>query len=65
MLGGLKNFFELKSKIRKDHGLSVLTEDVNEVCRNMRPSSPPANANDLIDQQQLPRRSFKSPKKVV
>lgn len=38
-----------------ENGLPVLPEDTYEVCKNMRASSPPASATDLIEQQ-MPRR---------
>ena len=50
--------------MRDDNGLPPLPEDPGEVCRQMRASSPPASAADLIEQQ-IPRRGFRpGPKRV-
>ena len=63
-LGGLKELQDSKNKVREDHGLPPLPEDPGEVCRQMRASSPPASAADLIEQQ-IPRRGFRQgPKRV-
>ncbi|CAC5386384.1 Striatin-interacting protein 2,Striatin-interacting protein 1,Striatin-interacting protein 1 homolog,Striatin-interacting proteins 2 [Mytilus coruscus] len=61
-LGGLKDLQDTKNKVRESHGLSPLPEDTYEVCKNMRASSPPASAVDLIEQQ-LPRRAFRGGKR--
>ena len=56
-LGGLSTFHDLKNACRAAGDLSALTEDTHAVCREMRASSPPASAQDLIEQQQQqPRR---------
>ena len=63
-LGGLKDLQENKNRVREANGLPPLPEDPNEVCRQMRASSPPASAADLIEQQ-IPRRGFRpGPKRV-
>lgn len=38
-------------------GLSVLDEDTLEVARNMRASSPPASASDLLEAQNQKRNN--------
>ena len=65
-LGGLHKQQEMKNEARNNNGLPPLHEDPVEVCRQMRASSPPASAADLIEQQQIPRRGFKAggPKRV-
>lgn len=55
-LGGLKGLEHKKNNVRSDHGLAPLTEDMYEVCKNMRPASPPHLAADLIEHQ-VPRRA--------
>ena len=63
-LGGTENFHDMKNEKRSEHDLPMLDEDPQEVCKQMRASSPPASAADLIEQQQAPRRSLRGPKKV-
>lgn len=63
-LGGLKDLQDKKNEVRLSHGLSPLPEDTYEVCKNMRASSPPASAVDLIEQQ-LPRRAFRGGKRIL
>ncbi|KAK3928999.1 Striatin-interacting protein 1-like protein [Frankliniella fusca] len=58
-LGGMSVLKKLKSEYRKDAGLPIIEEDTIEIAQSMRPSSPPASANDLIaaqDNQQSKRR---------
>jgi hypothetical protein len=62
-LGSLKGLQDAKNTVRVSQGLSPLPEDTYEVCKNMRASSPPASAVDLIEQQ-LPRRAFRGGKRV-
>ena len=62
-LGGLKDLQDTKNTVRVAHGLTPLPEDTYEVCKNMRASSPPASAVDLIEQQ-IPRRGFRGGKRV-
>lgn len=57
-MGGLDKLQTLKNKYREQNGLPPLPEDPGEVCRNMRASSPPASAADLIDQQ-IPHRGLR------
>ena len=57
-LGGLRALQDQKNKVRESYGLPPLPEDTYEVCRNMRASSPPASAADLIEQQ-MPRKIFR------
>ncbi|XP_041350194.1 striatin-interacting protein 1 homolog isoform X2 [Gigantopelta aegis] len=61
-LGGLRNLQGIKNKVREKHSLPPLPEDTYEVCRNMRASSPPASATDLIEQQ-VPRRGARGGKR--
>ena len=58
-MGGLDKLQALKNQYREQNGLPPLPEDPGEVCRNMRSSSPPASAADLIDQQ-IPHRGLRS-----
>ena len=62
-LGGLRELQEQKNTVRKQHNLPPLPEDTYEVCRTMRPASPPASAADLIEQQ-APRRGARGGKRV-
>ena len=62
-LGGLRELQEQKNAVRKQHNLRPLPEDTYEVCRTMRPASPPASAADLIEQQ-APRRGGRGGKRV-
>lgn len=55
-LGGMDTLKELKDKYRLDAGLPETTEDTLQVARIMRASSPPATANDLLDNQN-PKRN--------
>lgn len=58
-LGGSSTLKELKNKYRMRYDLPPMTEDTVEITRNMRPSSPPPSANDLIDAQNQKRRPFR------
>lgn len=58
-LGGMSVLKKLKSEYRKEAGLPIIEEDTIEIAQSMRPSSPPASANDLLvaqDNQQSKRR---------
>ncbi|KAF6204102.1 hypothetical protein GE061_002442 [Apolygus lucorum] len=62
-LGGTDVLRKLKQEYRTDAGLTNLEEDTIEVVRNMRASSPPANAAEILDAQNpkrnnRPRRSL-------
>lgn len=61
-LGGLRELQETKNVVRAQNGLAPLPEDTYEVCRTMRPASPPASAADLIEQQ-APRRGMRGGKR--
>ncbi|XP_076447243.1 striatin-interacting protein 1-like isoform X2 [Babylonia areolata] len=61
-LGGLRDLQEQKNSVRQQHNLPPLPEDTYEVCRTMRPASPPASAADLIEQQ-APRRGARGGKR--
>ena len=50
-LGGLNKLHAMKNKLRVENNLPLLTEDTHEVCRQMRASSPPISAVDLIEAQ--------------
>ena len=64
-LGGLSEFHQMKNAARAAANLPPLTEDTHEVCRNMRASSPPASAADLLEhQQQQPHRPTRGSRKV-
>ncbi|KAL5008868.1 hypothetical protein ScPMuIL_014449 [Solemya velum] len=63
-LGGLKDLQTTKNSVREEQGLSPLPEDTYEVYKNMRASSPPASASDLIEQQ-IPRRGFRQGKRSL
>ncbi|XP_045164509.1 striatin-interacting protein 1-like isoform X1 [Mercenaria mercenaria] len=58
-MGGLDKLQEMKNQYREQAGLPPLPEDPGEVCRNMRASSPPASAADLIEQQ-IPHRGLRA-----
>lgn len=62
-LGGLQELQERKNQVRAQYSLPPLPEDTYEVCRSMRPASPPASAADLIEQQ-VPRRGPRAGKRV-
>ena len=65
-LGGLSQFHALKNEQRRASGLPPLTEDTHEVCRNMRASSPPIAAVDLIEAQSAAaKRSKQNGKKLL
>lgn len=51
-LGGVQDYYQRMNAARLENGLSPLTENTHEVCCNMRASSPPASAVDLLEQQQ-------------
>ncbi|XP_046580531.1 striatin-interacting protein 1 homolog isoform X1 [Haliotis rubra] len=63
-LGGLKELQDIKNQVRQENGLPPLPEDTYEVCKNMRASSPPASAADLIEQQ-VPRRGPRGGKRSL
>ncbi|ESO85181.1 hypothetical protein LOTGIDRAFT_221410 [Lottia gigantea] len=63
-LGGLRNLQDEKNRVRGEHDLPPLPEDMYEVCKNMRASSPPASAADLIEQQ-APRRGTRAGKRSL
>ncbi|XP_050412455.1 striatin-interacting protein 1 homolog isoform X1 [Patella vulgata] len=63
-LGGLHELQYEKNAVRDTHGLPPLPEDMYEVCKNMRASSPPASAADLIEQQ-APRRGTRAGKRSL
>lgn len=50
-LGGIETLRELKKQYREEAGLSNLQEDTIDVVKTMRPSSPPTNAADLLENQ--------------
>ncbi|XP_043461418.1 striatin-interacting protein 1 [Leptopilina heterotoma] len=56
-LGGIDALRELKKKYREEAGLPVDQEDTIEVTKNMRPSSPPTSAADLLDSQNQKRNN--------
>lgn len=56
-LGGMKTLKEMKVEKRKKAGLPVYDEDTIEVLKNMRPSSPPASASDLLEAQNQKRNT--------
>ncbi|KAL1140935.1 hypothetical protein AAG570_000863 [Ranatra chinensis] len=51
-LGGVETLRQLKWEYRQRAGLDTVEEDTIEVVRNMRASSPPASAADLLEAQQ-------------
>ncbi|XP_064605544.1 striatin-interacting protein 1 homolog isoform X2 [Liolophura sinensis] len=63
-LGGLRRLQETKNEVRERNGLPPLPEDTYEVCKNMRASSPPANAADLIEQQ-IPKTHWRGGKRSL
>lgn len=54
-LGGSDVLKQLKIQYRKEAGLETMEEDTMEVVRNMRASSPPASAAELIENQNQKR----------
>lgn len=56
-LGGIETLRELKAKNRTQMGLPDTEEDTLEVARNMRASSPPASASDLLEAQNQKRNN--------
>lgn len=50
-LGGMEELRNLKMEKRVKAGLSPLEEDTLEITKNMRASSPPASASDLLETQ--------------
>lgn len=58
-LGGAKALKERKAAYRADHNLRPMTEDTVEITRDMRPSTPPPSAGDLIDAQNQKRRPLR------
>lgn len=58
-LGGMEDLKELKNKYRERFGLEPITEDTIEVTKYMRASSPPATANDILDNQNPKRNAFR------
>lgn len=56
-LGGINTLRELKEKYRSQMGLPVTEEDTLEIARNMRASSPPASASDLLEAQNQKRNN--------
>lgn len=56
-LGGINTLRELKATYRNQAGLPACDEDTMEVARNMRASSPPASASDLLEAQNQKRNN--------
>ncbi|XP_045475787.1 striatin-interacting protein 1 [Harmonia axyridis] len=56
-LGGMKTLKDMKVEKRKKAGLPLYDEDTFEVLKNMRPSSPPASASDLLEAQNQKRNT--------
>uniref|UniRef100_A0ABD2WM86 Far11/STRP C-terminal domain-containing protein n=1 Tax=Trichogramma kaykai TaxID=54128 RepID=A0ABD2WM86_9HYME len=56
-LGGMEELRELKNQYRKQAGLDNIKEDTIEVAKAMRPSSPPTNAADLLDNQNMKKNN--------
>ncbi|XP_033223695.1 striatin-interacting protein 1 isoform X2 [Belonocnema kinseyi] len=56
-LGGIDTLRKLKKKYREEAGLTTDQEDTIEVTKNMRPSSPPTSAADLLDSQNQKRNN--------
>lgn len=54
-LGGSATLKELKEKYRHRQNLTPVVEDTVEITRNMRASSPPPSAADLLEAQNLKR----------
>lgn len=55
VLGGSDVLRQLKQQYRREAGLEIMEEDTMEVVRNMRASSPPASAAELIENQNQKR----------
>ncbi|XP_075260213.1 striatin-interacting protein 1 homolog isoform X3 [Convolutriloba macropyga] len=60
-LGGLDHAQELKNSRRLELGLDPLPEDSIKVVRQMRASTPPLIASEMLDQQQNPGASIVPP----
>lgn len=58
-LGGIDELRKLKKQYRAEAGLGDQPEDTIEVAREMRPSSPPFSAADLIENQTKRRAVFR------
>ncbi|XP_014254831.1 striatin-interacting protein 1 homolog [Cimex lectularius] len=56
-LGGIDTLRQLKYEYRKEAGLETIEEDTIEVVRNMRASSPPFNAAELLETQNNQKRN--------
>nr|XP_014094336.1 striatin-interacting protein 1 homolog [Bactrocera oleae] len=58
-LGGIEKLKNLKNEYRVKADLEPVTEDTLEVTKNMRASSPPATATDILDNQNPKRNAFR------
>jgi len=48
-LGGFENLQQKKVELRQEAGLSILTENPLQIVRDMKASTPPTNATDLLE----------------
>ena len=55
-LGGIKEYSMKKRAAREAANLPGVSEDTVEVTRNLRASSPPASAGDILDVSRRPPR---------
>uniref|UniRef100_A0A1A9Z2P8 Far11/STRP C-terminal domain-containing protein n=1 Tax=Glossina pallidipes TaxID=7398 RepID=A0A1A9Z2P8_GLOPL len=58
-LGGMEILKNIKNEYRIKAGLEPISEDTLEVTKCMRASSPPATANDILDNQNPKRNAFR------
>ncbi|KAK9685679.1 N1221-like protein, partial [Popillia japonica] len=56
-LGGMEDLKNMKMEKRMKAGLTPLDEDTLEITKNMRASSPPASASDLLETQNHNKRN--------
>lgn len=50
-MGGIDTLKRLKGDYRSEAGLKPVPDDTHEVVKNMRPASPPINANEVLEAQ--------------
>lgn len=64
-LGGTKELKERKAILRERHNLEPITEDALEIIKQMRASSPPPSAADMIENQNSGQRKLKENERAL
>ncbi|KAI8424249.1 hypothetical protein MSG28_002820 [Choristoneura fumiferana] len=64
-LGGTKELKERKAILRERHNLEPITEDALEIIKQMRASSPPPSAADMLENQNSGQRKLKENERAL